>query len=129
MPHLHIEYSSNLEKRVNIDALCQELHQSMLDTGVFPRVGIRVRAYAANAVAIADGHENNSFAHLTLRMGAGRTLEQKKTAGDAIFKVAQAFLSAPLKEMHHALSMEIVEIDADLSWKDNGLRRRMTYDV
>ena len=44
MPHFSIEYSSNLEKKVDIKNFCNILRLAGIETGVFPIKGIRVRA-------------------------------------------------------------------------------------
>ena len=76
-------------------------------------------------VPAADGHPENGFADLVLRMGAGRTLADKKRAGEAILQVARAHFSPLLDRPHFALSLEIVEIDPDLSWKVNSIHDRL----
>ena len=44
MPHFSIEYSSNLEKKVDIKNFCNILRLAGIETGVFTIKGIRVRA-------------------------------------------------------------------------------------
>ena len=54
MPHFRIEYSANLEGRTDIGALCRVIHAAALETGVFELGAIRVRAFRADHVAVAD---------------------------------------------------------------------------
>ena len=44
MPHLTVEYSANLEPRLDVMGLLGAVHRSALSTGVFEIGGIRVRA-------------------------------------------------------------------------------------
>ena len=44
MPHIIIEYSENLEQKINLDTLIEKIHISALDTGIFPLGGLRIRA-------------------------------------------------------------------------------------
>ena len=125
MAHLVIQYSANLDHKVDMPALCEELCSVMADTGIFPLGGVRVRAFGAEAYAVADGDPKNAFADLVLRMGAGRSPEDKKGAGEAILAAAKAHFSALLAEPHFALSLEIVEIDPVLSWKINSIHPRL----
>ena len=125
MPHLTIEYSANLEGRTDIAALCRALLKTVLETGLFEIGAVRVRAFRAEHYAIADQLAENAFVDLNFRIGKGRTAEEKKRTGEAIFAAATDVLG-PLFEMpHFALSLEIREIDAELSWKKNAIHPRL----
>jgi len=129
MPHLTIQYSSNLDWRTDMQALCETLRTVMAETGIFPLGGIRVRAFAAEANAIADNHPDNAFADLVLRMGAGRSEEDKRRAGDAIFAATQSFFATEFEQPHFALSLEITEIDAGMSWRENAIHARLKAET
>ena len=125
MPHLTVEHSANLGDQTDLDALCLALHGAMLATGLFELGAIRVRALMADHSAVADLLPQNAFAHLALRIGAGRSALEKKAAGDDIFKAATQALAPLFKTPHFALSLEITEIAADLSWKKNAIHPRL----
>lgn len=129
MPHLIIEYSKGLDARVDMAKACDELRLSMIETGVFPRAGVRVRAHRVNYYSMADADPKNTFAHLQIRMGAGRNLETRKRAGEALMQTAQNIFANELPTGYFALSLEIVEINADTSWKINPLRERLACDT
>lgn len=126
MPHFIVEYSANLEDRADISALCEEIRKVALTTGVFEAGGIRVRAYPARHFAIADAHEKNAFVHLQLRVGAGRSVEKLKAAGETVFTALRRFLEAELAEPHFGLSFEIAEIHSELTWKENSIHPRLS---
>jgi 5-carboxymethyl-2-hydroxymuconate isomerase len=58
-------------------------------------------AYAVDNCSIADNHPDNAFADLVLRIGVGRTMDQKTNAGDAIMTMAKHQFAVSL--MHHIL--------------------------
>ncbi|MGL4281190.1 MAG: 5-carboxymethyl-2-hydroxymuconate Delta-isomerase [Albidovulum sp.] len=126
MAHLSIEYSPGLEARTDVQALCRALHRAMVGSGIFPLAGIRVRAHRADHAIVADGLPENDFAALTLAVGTGRTKDDLRRAGDAIFAAAQTALSGPLSAPHFALSLEIRVIDPELSWKDTPIHARLS---
>ena len=97
-------------------------------TRQFRTGGIRVRAWPTPAEAIADGHPDNAYADMILRMGAGRSADVKRAAGDALMKVAVDFFAGELARPHFALALEIVEIDSDFSWKTNSIHPRMNRE-
>lgn len=127
MPHLVIDHSANLD--ADMPAVCAQLADAMDATGIFPRAGTRVRAHAATAWVIADRREENAYCHMILRMGAGRDMDTKRRAGDAVMAAAQQIFAAHLAAQHFALSLEIVEIDAVLTWKQNAMAQRMQGDA
>lgn len=126
MPHLSIEYSRGLDARTDMPAFCAALHQAMIDTGLFPLAGIRVRAFAADHAIVADGLPQNDFAAMTLNVGAGRSKDDLRLAGDIIFAAAQTALAPVLATPHFALSLEIRVIDPELSWKDTPIHARLS---
>ncbi|MEL7165412.1 MAG: 5-carboxymethyl-2-hydroxymuconate Delta-isomerase [Pseudomonadota bacterium] len=126
MPHLTIEYSSAVEQYIDIADLCRALHAVMVEMPVFPTAGIRVRTYVAEHAIIADGHPDNAFVALGLRVGAGRTSDSLRAAGDDLFAAAQKVLAEPLSKPHFALSLDIRISDPSLSWKDTPIHTRLS---
>lgn len=126
MPHLSIEYSSGLDARADIAAVCRAAYDVMRASDVFPDAGIRVRAYRADHAIVADDLPENDFLAMTLSVGAGRSTEVLRAAGDAIFTAVQTALAGPLATPHFALSLEIRQIDPDLSWKDTPIHKRLS---
>lgn len=125
MPHLRLEYSANLDQKADMSAVCRAAHEAILSTGLFEIGAPRVRAYPAPHYAIADRHVENGFVDMVFRLGAGRSAEDKKRAGDAIMAAVAAELAPLLVAPHFALSLEVVEIDPALSWKKNSMHARL----
>ena len=125
MPHQIIEYSANLEDRIDIDALVAGLHEAARDIDGLPLGGLRTRAARRDHFAIADRHPDNAFVHLVLRLGHGRTLEKRREFGEAIFAALCGLLEPVYTPSPLAISFEIQEIHPDLTWKKNNLREYM----
>ena len=121
MPHFSIEYSSNLEKKVDIKNFCNILRLAGIETGVFPIKGIRVRAITCHHYSIADNNPENGFIDISVRLREGRDLETRKKATQHIFDTAQNFLNPILEKTPFALSMEMRHIDPELSPKINSI--------
>lgn len=126
MPHLKIEYAEGASQSLDIAGLCTALHGVLVASTTFPTAGIRVRAYRADHAIVADGLAENGFVAMTLSVGAGRSVAELRAEGDALFAAAQAALAGPLATTHFALSLEIREIAADLSWKDTPIHARLS---
>lgn len=125
MPHFTFDYSANLDGLVDVRALARLIHDTMMETGLFELGAIRVRGFRTEVYAIADLLSENSFIDMSLRIGKGRSEADKKRAGEAVFAAVSAFLSERFETPHFMLSLEIREIDAELSWKKNAIHPRL----
>lgn len=125
MPHLTIEYSSNLQ--TDVTALCRALHTALVQSGLFELGAIRVRARPCPQYAIADLLPENSFADLILRLGQGRSQDDCKLIGAMLMQVAEAHFAPLLALPHFALSLEVQEISSTLSWKVNAIHPRLRF--
>ena len=126
MAHLIIQYSENLDGQVNMTEVCSVMSGAMQKTGLFPLAGIRVRAYPVTYSSIADEHRENAFCDMVLRMGEGRTDQQKSKIGIDLMAVAEVEFSTHLANPYFALSLEIIEISKILSWKKNSIHKRLS---
>jgi 5-carboxymethyl-2-hydroxymuconate isomerase len=125
MAHLIIQYSENLDSQVKMTDVCKVMSGVMQKTGFFPLAGIRVRAYPVTHRSIADEHPENTFLDMVLRMGEGRTEQQKSRVGTDLMAAAEAEFSTQLANPHFALSLEIIVISKLLSWKKNSIHNRL----
>jgi 5-carboxymethyl-2-hydroxymuconate isomerase len=123
MPHLTIEYSANIE--AHIAGLCHALRDVMLASGLFEIGAIRVRARPCPHFAIADELPQNAFADIILRIGKGRSNQEKSTVGQAIIGCAETHFASLLLQPHFALSLEVQEISPQFSWKINAIHPRL----
>ncbi len=122
MPHFHIEYSANLEEMVDMAALCDHLRRAAIATGVFPMPGVRVRAFRADHVSIADGDPKHAFLDLSIRLRGGRSAADKTRATAEVFQALQGFMQPALDRYSIALSVEMRDIDPELSPKTGTIR-------
>ncbi len=122
MPHLTIEYSANLDGRLDVPAMIESLHGTATAIEAFPLAGMRTRAVRREHYRVADGHPDNAYVHITLRIAHGRTLEVRQAAGETLFAAACEFLQPIYTAAPLAISFEIQEIDPVLNYKQNNLR-------
>ena len=122
MPHQIIEYSANLESEVDIEALVRVLHETAAGIDALPIGGLRTRAVARQHYRIADGHPDNTFINVVLRLAPGRPFDVRKAAGEELYQALCDYLEPVFSSSPLAISYEIQELDADLRWKKNNLR-------
>jgi 5-carboxymethyl-2-hydroxymuconate isomerase len=124
MAHFILEYSANLAPELDVPALFAGLMTTVCETGVFPLGGIRFRAVRCDEYLIADGNPDNSFVHLTVKMGHGRPLDVRKSVGETLFSTLCAVLDPVFQRRPLGISMEIAELDPVLSYKKNNMHRK-----
>ena len=122
MPHQTIEYSANLELELDIEALVRVLHETAASIDALPIGGLRTRAVARQHYRIADGHPDNAFINVFLRIAPGRSFDVRKAAGEKLFQALCEYLEPIYASSPLAISYEIQELDADLRWKQSNLR-------
>ena len=125
MPHFTIEYSANLDGRVDMGAVVELVRKAAVETGIFPLGGIRVRAVRCEHYAIADGAANFVFLDMVLRLREGRDLATRKAAGEHIFKALSAYLDPVFAKGHFALSFDMQINDKETSWKRNNVHEAL----
>jgi 5-carboxymethyl-2-hydroxymuconate isomerase len=121
MPHLNIEYSANLGEALDIQALVDRIHETALETGIFPLGGVRTRAEARTHYRIANGNPDAGYIHMIVRIGSGRDTDTRKAAGEKIFGALCDFTDEVYRSRPLALSFELHEIPSDMAWRKNNL--------
>lgn len=125
MPHQIIEYSANLESKMDVQVLLDGMHQAAAETDGLPLGGLRTRAARRDLYRVADRHPDNAFVHVILKLGHGRPQEVRQGFGDRLYPILCTLLEPVAQNTPIAISMEIQEIDPDLTWKRNNIREHM----
>ena len=123
MPHFHIDYSANLEERMDMAGFCTMLRDAAMETGLFPLAGLRIRALRADHVVMADGNPDHAYLDLSVRLRAGRPAQARRDATAHIFAAAERHCARLLETSSFMLSMEMRDIDPELSPKVSSIRR------
>jgi 5-carboxymethyl-2-hydroxymuconate isomerase len=123
MPHIQIDYSRNLESRLDIAGLCTVLRDAAVATGILPLAGIRVRAIKADHAVIADGNPDHAYLDISIRLRGGRSDAAKAEATAAIFTAAEAYCAEVMATSSLMLSMEMRDIDPALSPRASSIRK------
>lgn len=121
MPHIVVEYSANLENQIDILRLVEAVHNAALKTGVFELAAVRTRASRRDYYAIADGHRDNTFVAVWVRVAPGRPAETRKRLGQEIFDAVCEFLQRTYDTTPIGISLEVQEIDNTAAFRKNNL--------
>lgn len=125
MPHFIMEYSANLDNDLDIPELFRQLNETAIATGVFPIGGIRTRAIRCEHYRIAEGDPENTFVHLTAKVGAGRAPEVLKAAGDQVFETFTTCLQPIFERRYMSIGFELTELHPTLNYKQNNIHQKL----
>jgi len=110
MPHLTIEYSSNLGS-VFTPALLRTVNHALLGTGQFQEADIKSRTQAFDCFAVGTADEPRGFVAARLAILSGRNAKTKSGIAEALLAALESFVIAGGMELQ--ISVEIVDIDRD----------------
>lgn len=121
MPHIWIEYSANLD--LDTRALMRVVQDAAVGDGsLYPLAGARTRALRVDDYLIVDGHPDNAFVHVLLRIGHGRSAEQQAALGERVFQALDRALAAEMARRPLGISLQVEEADPVLNYKHNNYR-------
>jgi len=129
MPHFTLEYSANLDARLDMGKIVEIVRKAAVETGIFPLGGIRVRAIRCEQFAIADGNPHLGFLAMVLRLGEGRDLATRKKAGEHVFRALSDHLDPVFAASKFALSFDMQINDKEMSWKRNNIHEALKAEV
>jgi 5-carboxymethyl-2-hydroxymuconate isomerase len=125
MPHFIIEYTDNITRDADIPGLLRKVNQVLISRrDIFPVGGIRSRAIQLNDYVVADGLYDDAFVHATLKIGRGRSEEDKRAVCDQIFQVMKDHFAELFHRRYLALSLELVEFSEMGTYKHNNIHAR-----
>ena len=125
LPHLIIEYSENLENTIDMAGLVDAMHATAVTLDPLPTGGIRTRSVARRDFRIADGHRDNGFISVVLRIAKGRSDDEKQAVGEALFSTLTGYVERAFDMGPMSLALEIQEIDPETRWKQSNIREYM----
>ncbi len=121
MPHVIVEYSSNLEDSMDVGDLLDALHQGVIDTGLADTAAIRTRAFRAEHYRIADRNPKNGYVQITVRMREGRPQAALQMLAESLLAAAEQSLERAFAAHPIGLALEVHEIN-QLTVRRNTIR-------
>jgi len=121
MPHFIVECTENIREQADLPRLFARVNEALAATGIFPLGGIRSRAHWVDTWQMADGKQDYAFVHMTLKIGAGRSLESRQQVGEMLFALIKDHFAGLMAARYLALSFELDELHPTLNYKQNNV--------
>ncbi|WP_026702157.1 5-carboxymethyl-2-hydroxymuconate Delta-isomerase [Salibacterium aidingense] len=125
MPHFIVEYTDNLKEEGDLRGLLKKINDVLISRpDLFPIGGIRSRAIELNEYVIADDTEDDAFVHAQLKIGGGRSKEDKAMISEKIFETMETHFASLFEKRYLALSFELQEFGEGGTYKKNNIHPR-----
>jgi 5-carboxymethyl-2-hydroxymuconate isomerase len=115
MPHIAIDYTSNLTDDLAPLGLAQKLHEAAQSLGVFPINGLRTFARSVGEYQVGANAKNEAFINIQVRIAPGRPEELRQRIVDTLFATAEQTLAALIEKRPVGLQLEITDFDRSLT--------------
>jgi 5-carboxymethyl-2-hydroxymuconate isomerase len=119
MPHITVEYSSNVFERPAPRPFLRRLHDTLIGCGPYKMEDIKSRLVMHDDFLVSSGETDQCFVHLQLAI-MPRDPEIMKQTSAALMEVLKDVFSASLADKNCALSVEIRLLDKDTYVKASG---------
>lgn len=111
MPHLILEYSKNIDGKLNFEPLVLMLHKILENKLPTDISSCKTRILAHESFFIGNGNAENAFVHLTIKILAGRSDENKNQLGNEILREMRVFFQPNQSNLILQLSVEVKDLD------------------
>ncbi len=111
MPHLILEYSTNVRETTKLGPLFSRLHTLLSETAGIDVNNCKSRARPADDYFVAEGGEREAFVHLDIRFLEGRSTEVKQAVGAQSLEVLRTWFSESDSALALQITVEIRDID------------------
>ncbi len=117
MPHLTLEYSTNIGRPEGLPALLTTLHRVLAEIGGIKRENCKSRAYPASDFLVSDGKPEDAFVHLDIRFLEGRSMDVKQAIGQQAVALLQQFFDPTGDRPGLQLTVEVRDITRSTYFK------------
>ncbi len=111
MPHLTMEYSSNLIEKETLTTLFENCHDLLAEKLPTERRSCVSRAIECSQYHIGEGKGNSSFIHINLKVKSGRTFEVLKDTAEALLAAVRAHCARSVNQLNLKVTLEMIELD------------------
>lgn len=118
MPQITLEHTANLHPERSWDDLLGRLHDQIAGLTGIETQSCKSRVLTLESYCVGNGDENQAFAHLTIRIFAGRSPAVKTELGRAALALLKHHLAASRDDLNVQLTVELRDIDRESYFKD-----------
>ena len=110
MPHLTLEYSSNLIERHNLTTLFKKCHETLALNLPTDINGCKSRAIECSDFYIGHGEKNNAFLHVKIEVMPGRSVLELQKTQEEIAKLLKHHFAVSLQNLNLQITIALDEL-------------------
>jgi 5-carboxymethyl-2-hydroxymuconate isomerase len=115
-----VEYTANLRANADIEGLLHKIAEKYrCSGGIFPALGIRVRAIELSHYVVNEGNPADAFVHAICIIAPGRSEEFRQQFFCEMFEIMKAHLGQASGDCFLGLSLDVIEGNDIGSYKYN----------
>lgn len=119
MPHIVLEYSSNLSDNGDWPAILEKLHGTVGDTESFETHRIKSRAIALDTYRVASG-DGTGLVHATVIFAPGRSEALRRELAQRLLGILKSEVRSA--QLDISRSVEVRQFEPDMYFTDRGPR-------
>jgi len=112
MPHLTLEYTKNLQSKIEFKEIFSKIHGEIIETGEFVLDDIKSRAICIDNYFIGNGDPEKGFVHLRISILDHRDENLKNRLSKALLQVLSNYLEINTKGNKCQITVEVVNINS-----------------
>jgi len=117
MPHITLEYSSNITITKDFGELFEPIHQLLERSLNVNPLNCKSRVICHDNFFVANGDPKHAFAHLQIKVLDRHPFEGKQEVGAGAFELIKTFFKDQVAGLCFQPSVEIHEMKGDLYYK------------
>lgn len=110
MPHLTLEYSSNIIEQDNFTFLFQQCHKLLAEKLPTELASCKSRAFECKTFLVGDGHVSNAFIHVDLKVMPGRTQDNLQNIGQNLMELFTNHFLHSMKKLNLQITLEVSDL-------------------
>ena len=110
MPHCILEYTDNIKDSPDYTELLKNLHQFLLDTGLFKLNDIKSRVIRHDIYRIGDGDPRRAFVTLNIQIMDGRSDQVKTNIATKAAELLKRYYPESFKNNLFNLTVQVTDI-------------------
>ncbi len=110
MPHLILEYSSNIFEKANLSSLLKKMNEYLSEILPTDLSSCKSRSIEYSDFFVGNGNPHNAFLHVNLKVLSGRSAEQLHDVGQGLISILKEYFQHSATELNLQITLEIEEL-------------------
>lgn len=111
MPHMTLEYSTNVATGIDNERLFNALHMQLAEVGELRVQDFKSRIFKVDTFHIGLGNDNASFVRLNIETFFGKSAQQKKDLSQVALQVLSEHFQEALIRGNCDIAVQITELE------------------